>query len=97
MVSLDPADRPIAERIRDLLAAKPNRLFTNEKEHAAVEAFYQQRNLAPLWLDKGMENARAKAAIARLRNADADGLDHQRLQAAGLCGAGARTRWPRPN
>ena len=75
LASLDPADRPIADRICDLLAAKPNRLFTNEKEHAAVEAFYQQRNLAPLWLDKGMENGRAKAAIARIRNADADGLN----------------------
>ena len=33
------------------------------------------RNLAPLWLDKGVENARAKAVIARLKSADADGLD----------------------
>ena len=75
MTSLDPADRAIAERIRDLLAAKPNRFFADEKEQAAVEAFYQKRNLAPLWLDKGVENARAKAVIARLKNADADGLD----------------------
>ena len=28
------------------------------------------------WLDKGVENARDKAVIARLKNADADGLDH---------------------
>ena len=67
--ALDPADRAIAERIRDLLAVKPNRLFADEKEYAAVEAFYQKRNLAPLWLDKGMENAHAKAAIARLQPA----------------------------
>ena len=45
------------------------------RESAAVQAFYQGRNLAPLWLDKGVENARAKAAIARLKNADSDGLD----------------------
>ena len=76
MASLDPADRAIAERIRDLLATKPNRIFADEKAHAAVEAFYQKRNLAPLWLDKGVENARSKAVIARLKNADADGLDH---------------------
>ena len=75
LASLDPADRAIAERIRDLLATKPNRIFADEKEHAAVEAFYQKRNLAPLWLDKGVENARSKAVIARLKNADADGLD----------------------
>ena len=76
MASLDPADRAVAERIRDLLAMKPNRIFTDEKVQAAVEAFYQKRNLAPLWLDKGVENARSKAVIARLKNADADGLDH---------------------
>jgi murein L,D-transpeptidase YcbB/YkuD len=74
--ALDPADRAIAERIRDLLDTKPNRIFTDEKAHAAVQAFYQKRNLAPLWLDKGVENARSKAVIARLKNADADGLDH---------------------
>ena len=76
MTALDPADRAIAERIRDLLDTKPNRIFADEKAHAAVEAFYQKRNLAPLWLDKGLENARSKAVIARLKNADADGLDH---------------------
>jgi murein L,D-transpeptidase YcbB/YkuD len=73
--SLDPADRPIAEKIRDLLAAKTDKLFANKKEHTAVEMFYQNRNLAPVWLDKGVVNARAKQAIARLRAADSDGLD----------------------
>src|SRR5262245_26804771 len=74
--ALDPADRDIPERIRNLLDTKPNRIFADEKAHAAVEAFYQKRNLAPLWLDKGVENARSKVVIARLKNADADGLDH---------------------
>src|SRR5262252_8084486 len=52
--ALDPADRAIVERIRDLLDAKPNRIFADEKAYAAVVAFYQKRNLAPLWLDKGL-------------------------------------------
>jgi L,D-transpeptidase YcbB len=73
--SLDPADRPIAEKIRDLLAAKIDKIFATKKEHAAVEIFYQNRNLAPLWLEKGVESARAKAVIARIRAADSDGLD----------------------
>jgi L,D-transpeptidase YcbB len=73
--SLDPADRPVAEKIRDLLAAKTDKIFASKKEHAVVETFYQNRNMAPLWLDKGVESARAKAAIARLRTADSDGLD----------------------
>jgi L,D-transpeptidase YcbB len=74
LASLDPADRAVAEKIRDLLAAKVDKVFASKKERAAVEAFYNNRNLAPLWLDKGVENARAKAVAARLKAADADGL-----------------------
>jgi murein L,D-transpeptidase YcbB/YkuD len=73
--ALDPADRPIAEKIRDLLAAKTDKIFGSKKEHAAVETFYQNRNMAPLWLEKGVAGERAKAAVARLRAADSDGLD----------------------
>jgi len=75
LAALDPAERPFGQKIRDLLAAKPDALFASKNERAAVETFYQGRNFAPLWLDKGIENARAKAVIARLRHADADGLD----------------------
>jgi murein L,D-transpeptidase YcbB/YkuD len=73
--ALDPADRPIAEKIRDLLAAKTDKIFSSKKEHAAVETFYQNRNMAPLWLEKGVESDRAKAAVARVKQADSDGLD----------------------
>ena len=75
MASLDPADRVVAEKIRDLLATKGDKLFAGKKERSAAETFYQNRNYAPIWLDKGIENARAKAVIARLQSADADGLD----------------------
>src|SRR6266851_3312941 len=63
MAALDPADRPIAEKMRDLLAGKTDKIFTSKKERSAVDTFYQNRNFAPLWLDKGIENARAKAVI----------------------------------
>ena len=82
--SLDPADRPIAEKIRDLLTAKIDKIFATKKEHAAVEAFYQNRNWASLWLDKGIESDRAKAAVARIRAADADGPRVQILAPDGL-------------
>jgi L,D-transpeptidase YcbB len=75
LTSLDPADRPIAEKIRDLLAAESEKFFVNKNEREAVETFYRSRNVLPLWLEKGVENARGKAVIARLKNADADGLD----------------------
>jgi murein L,D-transpeptidase YcbB/YkuD len=75
LASLDPADRAVAEKIRDLLATKLDRFFPNKKEGAAALAFYQHRNLAPLWLDKGVENARAVSAIARMKGAETDGLE----------------------
>jgi murein L,D-transpeptidase YcbB/YkuD len=75
LASLDPADRAVAESIRDLLATRADKLFAGKKERAAVEAFYHDRNLAPLWLEKGVENARAGSVIARLKDAAAEGLE----------------------
>jgi murein L,D-transpeptidase YcbB/YkuD len=84
--SLDPADRPVAEKIRDLLAAKADKIFANRKERAAVETFYQARNFAPIWLDKGIENARARSVVARLHSADTDGLDPKDYATPGFAG-----------
>jgi murein L,D-transpeptidase YcbB/YkuD len=75
MAALDPADRAVAEKIRDRLAAASDKIFASKQERSAVEAFYQKRSFQPLWVDKGAENARASAAIARLKDADADGLE----------------------
>jgi len=84
---LDPAERPVAEKIRDLLAAKPAGIFASNNERAAVESFYRGRNFASLWLDKGVENARAKTVIARVRLADTDGLDKADYRIPNLAGA----------
>ncbi len=89
LAALDPADRAVAEKIRDLLASKPDSFFGGKKEREAVEAFYQNRNLAPLWLDKGVENARAGAVIAHLKNADADGLEPGDYKAPNFADVGA--------
>ena len=86
LASLDPADRAVAEKIRDLLATKPDSFFASKTERAAIETFYQNRNLAPLWLDKGVQNARAEAVIARLKNADADGLEPSEYKAPNFAG-----------
>ena len=61
-------------------AARPghrplDRLFDRKNERDAVEAFYTGRFFAPLWIDNGAANARAKAVLAQLAAADADGLD----------------------
>jgi murein L,D-transpeptidase YcbB/YkuD len=73
--SLDPADRAIAEKIKELLATKLETFFASKKERVATAAFYENRNLAPLWFDMGVENTRASSVIARMKNAETDGLD----------------------
>jgi len=72
LAALDPADRAIAEKIRDLLAG--DSIFSGSEERQKVEAFYRKRQFAPLWLDKAVENARKAAVAGRLEHADADGL-----------------------
>jgi L,D-transpeptidase YcbB len=74
-VDLSPADRAIAEKLRDLLTAKNDRIFDRKKERGAIEAFYAGRGYAPIWIADGVANDRAKAIIARLRAADTDGLE----------------------
>ena len=73
LASLDPADRPLAEKLRDLLP-KADRTFANRKERLAVEAFYQKRNYAPVWFERGAVAARTNAAITRVHASNADGL-----------------------
>jgi murein L,D-transpeptidase YcbB/YkuD len=90
LASLDPADRVVAEKIRDLLAAKSDTIFASKSERKAVESFYQNRNLAPLWLDRGIPNARTTAVIARLKDADADGLDVSDYRTPNFTGGGPR-------
>jgi murein L,D-transpeptidase YcbB/YkuD len=67
-------ENPVAERLRELVTTKLDR-YLDRKHRAAIEAFYAARNFAPLWVDNGSASERAKAVIARLRQADADGLD----------------------
>jgi murein L,D-transpeptidase YcbB/YkuD len=71
--ALDPADGAIAEKIRDLLAG--DSIFSVSEERQKVEAFYQKRQFAPLWVDKAVENARKASVASRLEHADADGLE----------------------
>ncbi|MDO8981496.1 MAG: L,D-transpeptidase family protein [Afipia sp.] len=69
------ADQPVADKLRDLIAAKGARYFDRKNERTAVENFYKDRNYAPLWSEAGAATARAKSVIARLRDASSDGLN----------------------
>jgi len=73
--NVPPADQPVADRLRELLGSKSLRYFDRKAEHAAVEKFYTARDFAPLWTQGGALTATGKGVIARLRDADAEGLN----------------------
>ena len=66
---------PSAEALRSLISTKASKYFDRKKEREAVEAFYKDRNYAPLWTKGAAATSRANDAIARLKKADEDGLD----------------------
>ncbi|CAN7668079.1 L,D-transpeptidase family protein [Bradyrhizobium sp. LjRoot220] len=70
-----PADQPVADKLRDLLASKTLRTFDRKGERAAVEKFYSAREYAPQWTQAGKLTASAKGVVARLKDAAADGLN----------------------
>ena len=69
------ADVPVGEKLRDLIPARLDRFFQIKAERGAVEAFYRGRGFVPLFSENGAPSVQMKAAIARLRAADGDGLD----------------------
>src|SRR3569623_1394579 len=66
---------PSAEALRSLVTTKASKYFDRKKELDAVEAFYKERNYAPLWTKGATATSRANDAIARLKKADEDGLE----------------------
>jgi murein L,D-transpeptidase YcbB/YkuD len=73
--SVPPADQPVADKVRDILAAKSARTFDRKAERAAVEKFYGAREFAPLWTQAGALTESGKGVIARLKDAASDGLN----------------------
>jgi murein L,D-transpeptidase YcbB/YkuD len=70
-----PADQPVADRLKDVLASKNLRYFDRKAERAAVEKFYGARDYAPIWTQAGSVTEAAKGVIARLKDAASDGLN----------------------
>jgi L,D-transpeptidase YcbB len=73
--SVPPADQPVADKLRDMLAAKSARTFDRKGERAAVEKFYGAREFAPLWTQASALTESGKGVIARLKDAASDGLN----------------------
>ena len=68
------ADQPVADKLREQLAAKNLRYFDRKGERQAVEKFYAAREYAPVWTASGSLTASAKGVIARLKDAASEGL-----------------------
>jgi L,D-transpeptidase YcbB len=74
--ALSVADAAVGEQLRDLLASgKLDRALGGRNERNAIEAFYQNRSFAPLWITDAAMNDRAKAAAAYLVGVAAHGLE----------------------
>jgi L,D-transpeptidase YcbB len=69
------ADQPVADKLREQLAAKNLRYFDRKGERQAVEKFYSAREYAPLWTAAGALTETAKGVIARLKDASSEGLN----------------------
>lgn len=69
-------DQAVADKLRDLLGSRTaSRYFTRGNELKATEAFYKERNYAPLFVENGKPSPRATAVIGYMQNVDADGLE----------------------
>src|SRR5258706_6070022 len=73
--NVPPADQPVADKLREMLGAKSLRYFDRKGEREAVEKFYTAREFAPLWTQAGTLTESGKGIIARLKDADSDGLN----------------------
>jgi murein L,D-transpeptidase YcbB/YkuD len=82
-----PADQPVADKLKEMLAAKSLRYFDRKVERAAVEKFYGAREYAPLWTQAGVMTESAKGVIARLKDAASEGLNPGDYPVPDLSGA----------
>lgn len=81
------ADQPVADQIKALIETRLSRYIDRKDDRDAAQAFYAARGFAPLWLDAGAPNARAKDAIAFLKGVDAMGLFPEDYQAPDFAAA----------
>ena len=69
----DPVAGALQARLAELAAALPRRLVKAERE--ALATYYVDARFHPVWVANGTWTAGANAVIARLKDAEEDGLD----------------------
>jgi len=67
--TVPPADQPVADRLREMLAAKSAALFRAAGRTDAVEKFYTTREFAPLWTQGGVVTESGKRVTRVLKDA----------------------------
>ncbi|MGH6680607.1 MAG: L,D-transpeptidase family protein, partial [Bradyrhizobium sp.] len=70
-----PADQPVADHLKEVLASRSLHMFARDRERPAVEKFYEARQYAPIWTHAGQLTDTAKGVIACLKDAAAEGLN----------------------
>src|SRR6202165_4815402 len=87
--NVPPADQPVADKLREMLAAKSLRYFDRKAERTVVEKFSTAREFAPLWTQAGAVTGNGKGVIARLKDAASDGLNPADYPAPDFAAAGS--------
>jgi murein L,D-transpeptidase YcbB/YkuD len=72
--SLAAADVAIARALRNTMSAAIGSMVSGSSR-TAVERFYMARGFAPLWVERGVLNARGEAALSYLQGVARMGLD----------------------
>ena len=74
-LDINAADQSVSEQLRQLVETSLDRYVTRKNTRSAIESFYASRSFLPVWVQKGVATAAAKAAVARIRAADQDALN----------------------
>jgi murein L,D-transpeptidase YcbB/YkuD len=72
--NLPAGDSGIAEKLREILSGRYERLIDRREDRAAVEIFYRDRGFAPIWIQGSKQSPRAASAIRHLQGIGADAL-----------------------
>jgi murein L,D-transpeptidase YcbB/YkuD len=68
-------DVALSERLQDLIANKLQQYVTRPQDRTAVEAFYRERDFAPLWVNAAGALPSTRKAVDFVHGVAADGLD----------------------
>jgi murein L,D-transpeptidase YcbB/YkuD len=70
------AAQAVADRLRDLITGRQfDRIVGRKADREGIESYYKRHDYAPIWIENGAADARAKSAADYLAHADQVGLE----------------------